>query len=133
MWPGAIQGTLLVQIAAGHTPDTLRGSTPSADNDLALVIGYSILQHSLEDLHSLGVHASTAQILQKTDCMGIPKFSALCACYLGMFLSMEGAFILMALREYLQDVIGLSEIDLITQGHTQGAILAKSTTRSADR
>ena len=36
--------------------------------------------------------------------------------YLGMFLAAEAAFVLMAIREYLQDVIGLSEMELIAGG-----------------
>lgn len=44
----------------------------------------------------------------------IPYGLALVALYLGFFLAAEAAFVLMALREYLQDLLGLSDIDLIT-------------------
>jgi hypothetical protein len=94
---------------------------------LSLVISYhSVLQFSIQDLRSLGVHASTAQILENTDYTEIPRFTLLCACYLGMFLSMEAAFILMALREYLQDILGLSEIDLIDGRRSQHVTSAQA-------
>ena len=40
--------------------------------------------------------------------------SILLLLYLGIFLTAEAAFILMALKEYLQDVVGFTEIELIT-------------------
>ena len=37
----------------------------------------------------------------------------LLALYLGIFVFAESAFIVMAIKEYLQDLVRLSEIDLI--------------------
>lgn len=44
----------------------------------------------------------------------IPFGWVLVALYLGFFLSAEAAFVLMALREYLQELLGLSDDSLIT-------------------
>lgn len=44
----------------------------------------------------------------------IPFGWLLMALYLGFFLSAEAAFVLMALREYLQELLGLSDVSLIT-------------------
>lgn len=38
------------------------------------------------------------------------------ACYLGIFMTAELAFLLMALREYLQDLLGLTDARLIRVG-----------------
>lgn len=56
---------------------------------------------------------STEQVLQKTDYMEIPYSIGLVVCYLGIFLSAEAAFVLMAIKEYLQDLLGLTETQLI--------------------
>jgi hypothetical protein len=44
----------------------------------------------------------------------IPLGWVLIALYLGFFLSAEAAFVLMALREYLQELLGLYDVSLIT-------------------
>jgi len=46
---------------------------------------------------------------------------ALVGCYLGIFISAEVAFVMMALKEYLQDQLGLSEIEVI-KGNPVGYI-----------
>ena len=46
--------------------------------------------------------------------MDIPGAFGLVACYLGIFIAAEGAFVLMAIREYLQDLLRLSEDELIS-------------------
>ena len=87
---------------------------------LALVIYYhSALQLSITDLNARGVRASTETILRKTDYMDIPRSGRLSFFYIGMFLSIEAAFALMALREYLQDLFGLSDSDLISAERSQ--------------
>jgi hypothetical protein len=43
----------------------------------------------------------------------IPSFLRLCGLYIGIFLSAEIAFILMALKEYAKDAMGLSERDIM--------------------
>lgn len=72
------------------------------------------IQVSMADWVRRGVAiGSTPEVLQKTDYMDIPGAPGLVACYLGIFLSAEAAFILMAIREYLQDLLGLTEAELI--------------------
>ena len=72
------------------------------------------IQLSMADWVRRGVAiGSTPEVLQKTDYMDIPGALGLVACYLGIFLSAEAAFILMAIREYLQDLLGLTEAELI--------------------
>lgn len=74
---------------------------------------HSVLGQSIEELRSLGLVASTTDLLQKVDANEIPHGLALCACYLGIFLFAEAAFVLMAIREYLQDVLKLDERELL--------------------
>ena len=45
--------------------------------------------------------------------LDVARSTTLAALYIGMFLTAELAFILMALREYLQDLLKLSEERLI--------------------
>lgn len=81
---------------------------------LGCILGYhSMLQQSIEELRSLGLIASTADTLSKVDANEIPHGLALAGFYLGIFLSAEGAFVLMAIREYLQDVLHLNERELL--------------------
>jgi hypothetical protein len=56
---------------------------------------------------------STVEVLRDTDYLEIPHALRLAGTYLGFFLAAEAAFILMALREYLQDLLGLEERALI--------------------
>jgi len=74
------------------------------------------LQLSLNDLRLLGVSANTQVMLDKADYMEIPRAIWLALCYLGLFLSAEAAFILMALKEYLVEERSLSETDLRRAG-----------------
>jgi len=55
----------------------------------------------------------TVEVLRDTDYLEIPHALRLAGTYLGFFLTAEAAFILMALREYLQDLLGLEERALI--------------------
>jgi hypothetical protein len=52
-------------------------------------------------------------LLSKIDAREIPGSGKLIVAYLGMFVSAESAFVLMALREYLQDALKLEERELI--------------------
>lgn len=52
-------------------------------------------------------------ILNKTDQNSIPYDLPIIATYIAVFVAAETAFILMALKEYLQDLIGIEEIELI--------------------
>jgi len=71
------------------------------------------LMQSLVVFTQQGVMNSTTDILKSVDYREIPNSLQLTVCYLGMFLTAETAFILMSLREYLQDVLKLQEASLI--------------------
>ncbi|HEV2132818.1 MAG TPA: hypothetical protein VGR47_01020 [Terracidiphilus sp.] len=82
---------------------------------IASAISYhAVLGASLETLSLAGAHVSTSMLLAKIDYREIPAGQTLIALYLGMFVFAESAFVLMALREYLQDILGLDERNLIT-------------------
>jgi len=53
--------------------------------------------------------------LKATDAQQIPFDSKLMVAYLGMFLCAEAAFTLMAMKEYLQDLLHISEAALIVR------------------
>lgn len=71
------------------------------------------LARSLGFFLEAGVMSSTADVLKTTDAREIPDSVALTLCYVGMFVTAEAAFILMALREYLQDVLKIKDTSLI--------------------
>jgi hypothetical protein len=70
------------------------------------------LQHSLAQWRSVGVTAPSSELLSKADYMEIPYSLRLTLCYLGIFVFAEAAFVLMAMREYLQDILHLDEVKL---------------------
>jgi len=81
---------------------------------LGLVFLYHhYLMNSLTVFSEIGVMKPTTDLLQTTDYREIPYSLQLTVCYLGMFLTAEAAFILMALREYLQDVLHIQDTSLI--------------------
>lgn len=55
----------------------------------------------------------TKRILAETSLSRIWYSSRLMILYIGIFLTAEAAFIMMAIKEYLQDLIGLTELGLI--------------------
>ena len=64
----------------------------------------------------LGLYNSTSsmpEILPKVQLWEIPYGEALILWYLGIFVFAEAAFIMMALREYLQDLLMIQEMELI--------------------
>ena len=78
---------------------------------LACIMTYhAVLQQSIEQLRGLGLRFTTADLLDKVDATEIPYAVPLAACYLGIFIFAESAFVLMAIREYLQDLLQLDEI-----------------------
>lgn len=86
---------------------------------MACILTYhAILERSILQLRNLGLMATTNDLLDKMDATEIPYGLELAACYLGIFLCAEAAFVLMAIREYLQDVLHLDERELLrgTQG-----------------
>lgn len=85
---------------------------------IACAIGSAIAYHSLlgaslDTLSLAGAHVPTSMLLAKIDYREIPSGQMLIALYLGMFVFAESAFVLMALREYLQEILGLDERSLI--------------------
>jgi hypothetical protein len=81
---------------------------------LACIMSYhAVLQQSIEQLRGLGLRFTTADLLDKVDASEIPHAVPLAACYLGIFIFAESAFVLMAIREYLQDLLQLDEIALL--------------------
>jgi len=90
----------------------------------------SIFQYN--DVLSLNVHEAASQlppipddkttpagygsfkyILENTDLDHIKYSSRLMILYISIFITAEAAFIMMAIKEYLQDLVGLTEMDLI--------------------
>jgi len=89
-------------------------------SSLGLVALYHYyLTQSLQVFTSQGVMNSTTDILKSVDYREIPYSLQLTACYLGMFLTAESAFILMALREYLQDVLKIVDASLLRVHRTR--------------
>jgi len=66
-------------------------------------------------------------ILSSTDLNDITYSSRLMIIYVGIFITAEAAFILMAIKEYLQDLLGLSDMDLIKLRHAAAPGIAPST------
>ena len=73
------------------------------------------LQQSLAVWSARGVVLPSEQILNKADLMEIPDALQLTLYYLGIFIFAELAFVLMAMREYLQDLLHLGERELIIE------------------
>lgn len=81
---------------------------------LACILAYhAVLQLSVQQLRELGIQASTSDLLARMDSTEIPYALALALCYLGIFVFAEAAFVLMAIREYLQGVLHLNETALL--------------------
>jgi hypothetical protein len=112
----SIRHRLAARIFSGGKSGTLIAIAPAACIALTLasILSYHfVLQHSLSQLRSLGVTGPTSEILNGADYSDIPDSLALSACYLGIFLFSEMAFVLMAMREYLQDLLNLDEATLM--------------------
>jgi hypothetical protein len=54
-------------------------------------------------------------LLEKSDASQIPEAPILMLFYLGIFMTAEAAFILMAIKEYLQDVSHVTDLELIVR------------------
>ena len=81
-------------------------------------IGCAIAYHhelgeALDALAVAGARVPSAVLLSKIDAREIPGSGRLFVAYLGMFVFAESAFVLMAIREYLQDTLKLEERELI--------------------
>jgi len=82
---------------------------------LACIVGYhALIQQSIGQLRELGFSTKTMKdLLDQIDATQIPYGIELAACYLGIFIFAELAFVLMAMREYLQDLLHLDEVSLL--------------------
>ncbi|GAC1357784.1 MAG: hypothetical protein NVSMB3_04540 [Acidobacteriaceae bacterium] len=99
---------------------------------MGCIAGYhATLDRSLQQWRELGVTAPSAELLNKADYLEIPYSLLLSACYLGIFVFAEIAFVLMALREYLQDVLQLEEVELLRGRRGAGKTPPSDTTSSA--
>ena len=78
-----------------------------------IVTYHALIQQSIEQLRLLGLRLTTTELLDKVDATEIPYSIELAACYLGIFIFAELAFVLMAIREYLQDLLHLDEAALL--------------------
>jgi hypothetical protein len=81
-------------------------------------IGCAIAYHralgqALDALAAAGARLPSSALLSKIDAREIPGSGRLIVVYLGMFAFAESAFVLMAIREYLQDALKLEERELI--------------------
>ncbi len=106
-----------------------------------IVIYHGLILKSIEEVRSLGLSTKSMQLLlEQVDPTQIPYAVELAASYLAIFIFAELAFVLMAIREYLQDVLHLDERALL-QGKVRGQkrgdagdgiekMLTKSTPRS---
>ncbi len=75
---------------------------------------HALLQASIGQLRELGFGKATMKdLLDQIDATQIPYAVELAACYLGIFIFAELAFVLMAMREYLQDLLHLEEVELL--------------------
>lgn len=79
-----------------------------------VVIYHALIQASIGQLRELGFgKPSMKDLLEQIDATQIPLAIELAACYLGIFIFAELAFVLMAMREYLQDLLHLDEAELL--------------------
>jgi len=89
---------------------------------IACVILYHVeLDASLAIIAAHGVLQPTQVLLANVDYREIPLAETLIALYLGMFVFAESAFVLMAMREYLQEILGLEEHQLISGAENPAA------------
>jgi nitrate/nitrite transporter NarK len=84
---------------------------------LLVILYHNTLDDSLQILQSAPpaervAHGDDALLLL-TPLRDIPRRWALLLIYVGMFVSAEAAFVIMAMKEYLQDLLGLSDQALI--------------------
>ena len=82
------------------------------------VVAYHFaLQQSLDEARTIaitkGLPFDTDSLLKTTDLSSVPNATKLSCYFLGIFIFSEAAFLIMALREYLQDLLGHSDAQLI--------------------
>jgi hypothetical protein len=77
---------------------------------------HSILDGSLRSITSMGGGPKSSILLSEVELYRIPNEIALMFWYLGIFVFAEAAFVTMAMKEYIQDLVKLSEIEIIGRG-----------------
>jgi hypothetical protein len=114
-------GTRSMQFLVGILPALLILSS------LGCVFAYhSKLDYSLAKLTGsatpevAGRFPDTTAALLQAQSLEIPEGTLLMIFYLGIFLFAESAFIVMALKEYLQDLLKVSELDLVAGPRASG-------------
>jgi hypothetical protein len=81
---------------------------------VCIVTYHAQMRQSIAELDELGFSNTLVKdLLEKTDARQIPHAVELAASYLGIFIFAELAFVLMAMREYLQDALHLDEVALL--------------------
>lgn len=81
---------------------------------VCIVAYHAVLNQSIAELRDLGFSkVPMKDLLEQIDATQIPLAVELSACYLGIFIFAELAFVLMAMREYLQDLLHLDEVSLL--------------------
>lgn len=73
---------------------------------------HGTLRESVMILHTGS--ATVEEILKNTSMDEIPFSTSLELYYMGIFITAESAFILMAMKEYLQDLVGLTDFTILT-------------------
>lgn len=112
----SIRHQLAVRIFSGGRWASFIATLPAIFIVLTMlcILGYhATLQRSLQQWRELGVVATSSDLLNKADYLEIPYSLLLAAYYLGIFVFAEMAFVLMAMREYLQDALHLKELSLL--------------------
>ena len=81
---------------------------------LCIATYHAQLRLSIAELDERGFSQVLAKdLLERMDAREIPHAVELAASYLGIFIFAELAFVLMAMREYLQDALHLDEVALL--------------------
>jgi uncharacterized membrane protein len=85
---------------------------------MALLFEYHLLLQTsaarvLENFRLQGVNLTFERVLAETPYDGVVNSIPLMATFLGTFLAAETAFAVMAIREYLQDILGLSDSEIV--------------------
>jgi hypothetical protein len=81
---------------------------------LILLSFTSVMTYHYYLTQSLSGSANPAAVLKDTTFNDIRYGLQLTASYLGIFITAEAAFILMAIKEYLQDMLGLNDMEILS-------------------
>ncbi|HZP06035.1 MAG TPA: hypothetical protein VFB43_14125 [Terracidiphilus sp.] len=112
----SIRHRLSVVMFAHSAASTVVAALPFVFIVLTVVCIYlyhGTLLKSVQEFRQQGVVAPTSAILDSADISEIPYALDLSVYYLGIFVCAEAAFLLTAIREYLQDALHLDEMALL--------------------